>query len=143
MTAQSFTEQELRDLRLVFDLFSSDKKLITDKEVCEALRLLGFKTAMEDILALLQKVNTSGRRDVQFDTFTNLVSILQGSDFDAHEEIIQCFRIMDKDGDGYLSVEDLSMSSKEAKLKLKRRELQNMISEADKNGDGMVSEQEL
>ena len=31
---------------------------------------------------------------------------------------------MDKDGDGYLSVEDLSMSSKEAKLKLKRRELQ-------------------
>lgn len=89
MTAVGFTEQELRDLRLVFDIFSSDKKHITDKEVCEALRLLGFKTATEEVLALLQKVNSSGKKDVQFDTFTNLVSMLQGSDFDAHEEIIQ------------------------------------------------------
>ena len=69
---------------------------------------------------------------------------------------------MDKDRDGYLSVEDLCMSSRDAGLKIKRRDLQvckqetshppimkyfllkqNMISEADKNGDGMVSEQEF
>lgn len=31
---------------------------------------------------------------------------------------------MDKDRDGYLSVEDLSMSSRDAGLKIKRRDLQ-------------------
>ena len=74
---------------MVFDLFSNDRNLITDKEVCKALRLLGFKTATEEVFELLQKVNTSGKKDVQFDVFTSLVSMLQGSDFDAHEEIIQ------------------------------------------------------
>ena len=89
MSVERFTEQELRDLRMVFDLFSNNRELITDNEACKALRLLGFKTTAEEILELLQKVNTSGKKDVQFDVFTNLISILQGSDFDVHEEITQ------------------------------------------------------
>lgn len=54
---------------------------------------------------------------------------------------MQAFNYLDSDGDGYLTMADLQKHGR--KLGLKAADLQGMLVEADKDGDGKISEDEF
>ena len=67
----------------------------------------------------------------------------QGDSFDMHEEIIKGFSLMDKDKDGYITLNDLRTLCNELNLVLREEELDDMIFQADTDGDGKVSKEEF
>jgi len=54
------------------------------------------------------------------------------------DEVKQVFGILDADGTGTLSVEDLQMLSQIPDLKIRNEDLQHIIKDCDKSGDGFV-----
>ena len=64
-------------------------------------------------------------------------------DTDSEEEIIEAFRVFDKDGSGYISAAELSHVMTNLGEKLTNEEVDEMIREADTDGDGQVNYEEF
>lgn len=61
---------------------------------------------------------------------------------DADEEIREAFKVFDKNGDGFVEVAELRQVLQGLGEPLSEAELQEMIKEADTDGDGRISYQE-
>ncbi len=58
---------------------------------------------------------------------------------DSEEELREAFRVFDKDGNGYISAAELRHVMTNLGEKLSDEEVDEMIKEADLDGDGMVN----
>lgn len=64
-------------------------------------------------------------------------------DKDAREEVIKAFKLFDDDETGAISLKNLKRVAKELGENITDEELQEMIDEADRDGDGVVNEAEF
>ena len=62
---------------------------------------------------------------------------------DPQEEILKAFRLFTSDNPSGITFKDLKRVSRELGEKMSDEELQEMIDEADRNGDGVVDEAEF
>ena len=58
---------------------------------------------------------------------------------DYDEELLEAFRVFDQDGDGFISAEELRFLMCNLGEKLTQEEVNEMIAEADQDGDGQVN----
>ncbi len=62
---------------------------------------------------------------------------------DSKEEIMKAFKLFDDDNTGFITLKNLKRVAKELGENLTDEELQEMIDEADRNGDGQIDEEEF
>ena len=62
---------------------------------------------------------------------------------DPREEILKAFRLFDDDNSGKISLRNLKRVARELGETMTDDELQEMIDEADRNGDGEISEEDF
>merc|ERR1711966_496245 len=111
------------EIKEAFDLFDTDGSgEIDSKELKVAMRALGFEPKKEEF----QKMMTH--------------KILNR---DPKDEILKAFRLFDDDETGKISFKNLKRVAKELGERMTDEELQEMIDEADRDGDGEVNEEEF
>ena len=59
------------------------------------------------------------------------------------QEMMQAFRVFDKDGNGYITAKELKTAMHEMGMPLSDEEVQLMIKEKDVNGDGVIDYNEF
>ena len=115
-------EEAIEEIKEAFNLFDTDGKGSIDvRELKAGFRALGFQVKKAEI------------RQMFIDMLNR----------DAREEIMKVFALFDDDNTGGISYKNLKRVATELGENLTDEELQEMIDEADRDGDGVINEEEF
>lgn len=137
------TKDQKQEVREAFDLFDSDGSGTIDvKELKVAMRALGFEPRKEEMKKMISEVDKEATGRISFNDFLAVIT-QKMAEKDSKEEILKAFRLFDDDETGKISFKNLKRVANELGESLTDEELQEMIDEADRDGDGEVNEEEF
>jgi len=140
---KELTDEQKTEIKEAFDLFDTDGSGSIDaKELKVAMRALGFEPKKEEIQKMISDVDDDGSGSIEYAEFLKMMThkILNR---DPKDEILKAFRLFDDDETGKISFKNLKRVAKELGERMTDEELQEMIDEADRDGDGEVNEEEF
>merc|ERR1712091_142566 len=136
---KELTEEQKQEIKEAFDLFDTDGSgSIDSKELKVAMRALGFEPKKEEIQKMISDVDDDGSGTIEFNELSQMIL-----NRDPKDEILKAFRLFDDDETGKISFKNLKRVAKELGERMTDEELQEMIDEADRDGDGEVNEEEF
>merc|ERR1711904_573380 len=111
-------------------------------ELKVAMKALGFEPKPGEIEKLIHSVDDDGDGEMDYDDFERMMEqkILNK---DQKDDLLKAFRLFDDDETGKISLKNLKRVAKELGETMTEEELQEMIDEADRDGDGEVNEEEF
>jgi calmodulin len=115
---------------------------ITTKELGTVMRSLGQNPTEAELQDMINEVDADGNGTIDFPEFLNLMA-RKMKDTDSEEELREAFKVFDKDGNGYISAAELRHVMTNLGEKLTDEEVDEMIREADVDGDGQVNYEEF
>ncbi|KAL5198335.1 hypothetical protein ABZP36_001847 [Zizania latifolia] len=121
---------------------SSCKGTIDAKELNVAMRALGFEMTEEQINQMIADVDKDGSGSIDYEEFEHMMTAKIG-ERDSKEELTKAFRIIDQDKNGKISDVDIQRIAKELGESFTYQEIQEMVQEADRNGDGEIDFEEF
>uniref|UniRef100_G1QAZ4 EF-hand domain-containing protein n=1 Tax=Myotis lucifugus TaxID=59463 RepID=G1QAZ4_MYOLU len=136
-------ETQKQEIKEAFDLFDIDGSGTIDvKELKIAMRALGFEPKKEEVKKLIAEIDKEGTGTISFEDFFAIMS-LKMSEKDEKEELLKAFKLFDDDATGSITLNNIKRVAKELGETLTDDELQEMLDEADHDGDGEINEDEF
>ena len=137
------TEEQKQEIKEAFDLFDTDSTGAIDaKELKVAMRALGFSPKKEDVRKLLSEIDKNGDGVIKFDEFLEIMS-QKMAERDPVEEMKKAFQLICEEGHDKITLKSLQKVAKELGENMTVEELNEMIEEADKDGDGEIGEEDF
>ena len=91
---------------------------------------------------MINEVDESGDGELDFPEFLLLMSNSM-KDNGSEDELVEAFKVFDRDGDGSVSVDELMTIMTMLGERLTREEVETMIRDADKDEDGELNFEEF
>ncbi|ONK78548.1 uncharacterized protein A4U43_C02F19990 [Asparagus officinalis] len=126
----------------IFPLLSFIARCITTKELGTVMRSLGQNPTEAELQDMINEVDADGNGTIDFPEFLNLMA-RKMKDTDSEEELKEAFRVFDKDQNGFISAAELRHVMTNLGEKLTDEEVDEMIREADVDGDGQINYEEF
>ncbi|GMJ04922.1 CALMODULIN LIKE 15 [Hibiscus trionum] len=141
MVALRVDQHQLKQLEDIFATFDMDSDgSLTALELAALLRSLGMKPSGDQIHVLLANMDSNGNGTVEFDELVDaILPTLKGEILVDQEELMDVFRLFDRDGNGFITAAELAGCMAKMGYPLTYKELTEMIGEADSDGDGVIS----
>ena len=137
------SEETKADYMDAFNMFDTNHDgTINSQKMGEIMRKLGINPTEQQLLQLIENVSKSGNKKITFDDFVDLMEQRNKED-DNEVEIINAFRIFDKENNGLISNEELFHIIRTFGETLTDKEIEDIISEADVDGDGYINYEEF
>mmetsp|Transcript_41653 Transcript_41653/g.90790 ORF Transcript_41653/g.90790 Transcript_41653/m.90790 type:complete len:217 (-) Transcript_41653:175-825(-) len=136
-------DEQVEELREAFNLFDTEQSGTIDaRELKAALRALGFEVKKEDVRKMLADIAKDPSQPIDFNDFCDM---MRGRmpDKSSRSEIDKVFALFDEDETGKISFRNLKRIAQELGEGLTDDELQEMIEEADRDGDGLINPDEF
>ncbi|XP_042835637.1 troponin C, skeletal muscle isoform X1 [Panthera tigris] len=129
------------EFKAAFDMFDADGGGdISVKELGTVMRMLGQTPTKEELDAIIEEVDEDGSGTIDFEEF--LVMMVRQMKEDAkgksEEELAECFRIFDRNADGYIDAEELAEIFRASGEHVTDEELESLMKDGDKNNDGRI-----
>ncbi|XP_031243434.1 calmodulin-like [Mastomys coucha] len=141
--ADQLTEKQIAEFKEAFSLFDKDRDgTITTKELGIVMRSLGQNPTEVELQDMVKEVDLDSNGTVDFPEFLTMMA-RKLKDTDSEEEIREAFRVFYKDSNGYISIADLHHVMANLGEKLTDEEVDEMVREADIDGDGQVNYEEF
>ncbi|KAK6913986.1 EF-hand domain, partial [Dillenia turbinata] len=141
--ADLLTEEQIVEFKEAFSLFDKDGDgCITIEELATVIRSLDQNPTEEELHDMINEIDTDGNGTIEFVEFLNLMA-KKVKETDAEEELKEAFKVFDKDQNGYISASELRHVMINLGEKLTDEEVDQMIKEADLDGDGQVNFEEF
>lgn len=139
----ALTEEQRQEIKEAFDLFDTDGSgKIDAKELKVAMRALGFEPKKEEIKSLITQVDHKGTGTIEYQDFLEMMTYKM-NERDPYEEMRKAFRLFLDDDSDRICLRHLKRVAKELGETMAEDELQEMIDEADRDGDGEISEEDF
>jgi calmodulin len=137
------SDDKVTECKEVFDLFDKDKDgSITTRELGDVMRALGANPTQAELQEMVNEVDSNDSGKIEFKEFLDLFA-RKLKDPDSEEDLIEAFKMFDKDNNGFISAAELRHVMTTLGEKLTEEEADEMIREADMNGDGQINYQEF
>ncbi|XP_037944074.1 troponin C-like [Teleopsis dalmanni] len=142
MSEEEYDKEQLRILRNAFKAFDHDEKGVIDyADVQTILEILGQKLDDKATKTLIKEVDKANSGRLNFNQFCRLAARFVEVEEDQGalaSELKEAFRVYDKEGKGYLTVQTLRDILHELDDKLSKNDLDMIIEEIDADGSGTV-----
>ena len=133
--ADQLTEEQIAEFKEAFSLFDKDGDgTITTKELGTVMRSLGQNPTEAELQDMINEVDADGNGTIDFPEFLSLMA-RKMKDTDTEEELIEAFKVFDRDGNGFISAAELRHVMTNLGEKLTDEEVDEMIREADVDGE--------
>ena len=106
------------------------------------MRALGFEPKKEEIRKMIADADRDGSGVIDVPEFLDMMT-QKMAERDPREEMLKAFRLFDDDETGKISFKNLKRVAKELGENMTDDEIQEMIDEADRDGDGEIGEEEF
>ena len=134
----SINERE-KELKEYFDMFDRDKDgSINEKELGNILRSLGHDPTDQDLTEMLNEVVNNSDKKIEFDEFCKIMNNKLKQN-DAEQELIEAFKIFDREGKGLISENEFKHIMLSLGEKISEEELEEMMKKADPEKKGYVN----
>jgi len=138
------SESQRHDLTKAFSLFDYDKDgVISNDDMCIVLKSLGHKITDHELEELIKSIDRNGDGKIELAEFLDIMGAKQQNVKALEEEVKIAFDFFDLDGNGYISMMELKQVASELGEELTESEIDEMIREADADGDGQVDYHEF
>ncbi|KAI0016713.1 hypothetical protein F4780DRAFT_664328 [Xylariomycetidae sp. FL0641] len=134
--ADSLTEEQVSEFKEAFSLFDGDGQ-ITTKELGTVMRSLGQNPSESELQDMINEVDADNNGTIDFPEFLTMMA-RKMKDTDSEEEIREAFKVFDRDNNGFISAAELRHVMTSIGEKLTDDEVDEMIREADQDGDGRI-----
>merc|ERR1711981_1065661 len=126
---KEMSADQKKEVKEAFDLFDTDGSGAIDaKELKVAMQALGFEPTNQEITKMVQEIDVDGNSTVEFEEF---------------EEMMKAFALYDVDNKGKITITDMERVAKELGENLSTDELQGILDESDRDGNGTLTEDEF
>ncbi|MBA0863258.1 hypothetical protein Goshw_018714 [Gossypium schwendimanii] len=137
------TDEQMAEFKEAFSLFDKDGDgCITTKELGTVMRSLGQNPTEAELQGMINEVDADQNGTIDFPEFLNLIA-RKMKDTDSEEELKEAFKVFDKDQNGFISAAELRLVMTNLGEILTDEEVDEMIHEADTDGDGQVNYEEF
>merc|ERR1712172_220262 len=141
---QQLTEEQVADFKEVFSLIDKNADgAITIKELGSAMRSMGQSPTDEELQEMIKEVDSNGNGTIEFSEFLSKMAGKMAFSPISEKEIYDAFRVFDKDGNGFISPAELRYVMSKMGQVITDDEVDQMIQEADLDGDGQVNYREF
>ncbi|XP_072387178.1 troponin C, isoallergen Bla g 6.0201-like isoform X1 [Diabrotica undecimpunctata] len=135
-------------LKSTFDAFDIERKGYIEADMIGTIiEMLGTRVTAADLDKIIDEIDEDGNGEVSFEEFANLAAkfmVEEDEDTEAIQlELKGAFRLYDKEGNGFITIEVLREILRELDEKLTEDDLDNMIDEIDADGSGTVDWEEF
>ena len=139
LQADQLTEEQIAEFKEAFSLFDKDGDgTITTKELGTVMRSLGQNPTQAELQNMINEVDADGSGSIDFSEFLAMMA-QKTKEANSEDEMKEAFRVFDKDGNGFISAAELRQVMISLDEKLTDQEIDEMIKEADTDGDGQVN----
>lgn len=136
---ETLNEETIAEYKATFDMFDKDKDgRITPQELAEMIKNLGHKVNEVEVIEMIQEVDLDGNGSVDFKEFLGLM-VRKMKDIEIDDELLETFKVFDKDGNGYITVDELRNVILTIGDDVSTEEVEEMIKIADRDLDGKIS----
>jgi len=134
-------EVQEQEYRLLFDYFDNDHSgFIEIKELGNLMRALGHNPTDQDLADLINKVDVNNDKKIDFKEFKTLMNERKADSTDITDiEIIEAFRTFDKEGNGFLSRNDLKHIMTSLGEPISDKDADEILNVAEVDGDGQIN----
>lgn len=137
VAANDLSEETIKEFKEAFALFDKDGDgSITTEELGTVMRSLGQNPTEQSLRQMINEVDADGSGTIDFAEFLTLMARKMKAQ-DTKSEIIEAFKVFDQDNSGKISADELRSIMADLGEKLTDEEVNEMIKEADKDGDGV------
>ncbi|XP_069110927.1 calmodulin-like [Argopecten irradians] len=142
---EHLTTAQIAEYKEAFSLFdkNSDGR-IEAKELGIVMRGLGQNPTESDLKDIINESDLDGNGTIEFAEFLSMmVKKNKQCTEDQTQELQEAFRIFDVDGDGMITADELRHVMLNLGEKLTNDQVDDMIKEADIDGDGKINYEEF
>eukprot|EP01095_Lingulamoeba_sp_RSL-Kostka_P001434 TRINITY_DN1200_c2_g3_i1.p1 TRINITY_DN1200_c2_g3~~TRINITY_DN1200_c2_g3_i1.p1 ORF type:complete len:203 (-),score=90.66 TRINITY_DN1200_c2_g3_i1:139-747(-) len=137
---KQLTPEQIKQFKDSFNLFDMDGDgFITAKELSLMMKCMGRDTTIQQAEKMIMEVDENKNGTVEFDEFL----VMAGAYFQLDKGVNLKFEDFDKDGDGFITKDEIAQTMKKIGVQLTDKQIQDMINEADEDNDGVISYQEF
>ncbi|VDO05777.1 unnamed protein product [Rodentolepis nana] len=136
---EKLTPEQIAEFRESFQLFDKNGDgVISMAELGSVMRSVGQYATDEELKKMIKEVDTDGNGLIDFNEFIGLMT-MRAIKSSSEDSLMPAFRVFDRDGNGYITLSELRNLGENLTVE----QVEEMIREADVDGDGQIDYQEF